>query len=697
MKYFNILTIFFIIFAAHAEEDLNRDWSQVDRDDRPTRDQNRKTMPLEEIIVTSSRTIVDRTVSKRILTKSEIDDFPLMDNDILRAVQTFPGVVGNDFSARFNVRGGEKDETLIFLDGMELYEPYHLQDFGGAISIIDLLAVSNAQLLPGGFPAEYGDKMSAVLDIKSIEPRNELDLNGGIDLLNAHLMVSKHPFFVSGRRGYIDLLMGMIETEENFSPKYSDLFAKVTHDFSPKNRLTANILFAGDTNKIDQEGIEDDVESEYNNRIAWAKWHSSNSSLRSRTPHLMDRCGGVQRQFSSELYLFGGYADQRRREGDDGKDDRDISYFGMKASGNAIAGAHTVKTGIEWRKMSGEYHYRDNVTDESELPIVVDAKLNGFDLKGFVSDEWKITPFLATNFGTRLIYQSSETLVLPPENDKLCVSPRISLAVMPFDGLTLRGAWGIYHQPVTAIELPVEDGVSKIEDAEKASHYLAGLQYENQELNLNVRLDAYYKKMDNLVGQIKDYGKKTQLLTPVDSAFSEGVELSIDQLFNEFFYSLGYTFSIAKEKSGGDEFYRDFDQRHTVGLGLGYNLSENTFAYVSWRFHTGNPYTKKWYEACAERRRGNGEFRYGDRNAERLPAFHSLDLRVSKRFHWKYDFKVYLQVLNVYNRQNVHEYSLVEKHVPSGGEVIENGKIEYERQEEHFLPFMPTLGLNVEF
>lgn len=640
MKYTNILIIFFAISSlVHAEE---------------------RTIPLEEIVVTPSRTIVDRTISEQLLTASEIDEIPLIDNDILRAVQTFPGVAGNDFTARFNVRGGEKDETLILLDGMELYAPYHLQDFGGAMSIIDLLAVSNAQLIPGGFPAEYGDKMSAVLDIKSVKPKEELQVNGGIDLLNTHLMMSQKPFFLSVRRGYIDLLMGMIETEEDFAPKYSDIFAKFSHDFSPKSRVTGSLLYADDTNAIDEEGIENDVESEYDNSIGWAKWHYS-----------------VSDNLSSELYLFAGQADQQRKEGDDGKDNRDISYWGTKTTATANLGTHKLKAGIKYRKMRGEYHYKENVTEKSELPIAVDTKLSGYDLKGFVSDEWKIVSFLAANFGTRLSYQS--------ENEEFYTAPRVSLAVMPFDGLTLRGAWGVYHQAVTEINLPVEDGVSEIKEPEKAVHYLAGAQYENPVLNLNIKLDAYYKDMDNLVGQIKDYGKKTQILTPVDSAYSKGIELSIEQSFDELFYSLGYTYSVAKENSEKDEFYRDFDQRHTVGLSLGYSFSENTFAYASWRFHTGNPYTKRWYE--------DGKFEYGHRNGERLPPYHSLDLRVSKRFDWKKGrFKVYLQVLNLYNRQNVHEYSYALQ-----GKKTKEGKADYERQEEHFLPIMPTLGLNVEF
>ena len=96
---------------------------------------NSKPIQLSEITVTPGKfTIHEGTQSPLSLSKKEIDLFPLIDNDIARAAQIFPGVVSNDFSARFNVRGGEKDEILVRLDGMELFEPYHLQDFGDYMS-----------------------------------------------------------------------------------------------------------------------------------------------------------------------------------------------------------------------------------------------------------------------------------------------------------------------------------------------------------------------------------------------------------------------------------------------------------------------------------------------------------------------------------------------------------------------------------
>ena len=121
---------------------------------------------LEEIVVTPGKfTVQSGTDASLSLSKEGLDLFPLIDNDVFRAAHIFPGVTSNDFSARFNLRGGEKDEIVVRLDGMELFEPYHLQDFGGAISIIDLGVIHRADLFMGGFPAEYGDKMSGAYSI----------------------------------------------------------------------------------------------------------------------------------------------------------------------------------------------------------------------------------------------------------------------------------------------------------------------------------------------------------------------------------------------------------------------------------------------------------------------------------------------------------------------------------------------------
>ena len=242
---------------------------------------------LEEIVVTPGKfTVQGGTDASLSLSKEGLDLFPLIDNDVFRAAHIFPGVTSNDFSARFNLRGGEKYEIIVRLDGMELFEPYHLQDFGGAVSIIDLGVIRRADLLMGGFPAEYGDKMSGVFDITTkTGNRDGFSMNLGIDLINAHALLEgplsdKGSWLVSARRGYVDLILALMNADEDLRPQYEDLYSKIVYDLTDKDKLTLNALYAWDDNFIDADDDADDLDSTYHNAMFWTKWrHFYNESV----------------------------------------------------------------------------------------------------------------------------------------------------------------------------------------------------------------------------------------------------------------------------------------------------------------------------------------------------------------------------------------------------------------------------------
>ncbi|MFQ6042756.1 MAG: TonB-dependent receptor plug domain-containing protein [Candidatus Poribacteria bacterium] len=632
-----------------------------------TESEKDEVIQLEEIRVTPGRyTISDSMLLPNSLSKAEIDNFPLIDNDVYRAAHVFPGVVANDFSARFSVRGGEKDETIVRLDGMELYEPYHLQDFGGAVSTIDLGIVQKADLLMGGFPAEYGDKMSGVFDVFAREgSRKEFRGNLGIDIVNTHLLlegpISKGSWLLAARRGYIDLIMALIESEEQFEPRYADLYTKVTHDLTSKDKISVDILYALDSNKIDQEGEENDLKSKYNNGILWGRWR-----------HLFG-----EKAFS-DLYLFAGDAGQEKRDGIDGIDDRDFTYFGGKGELNyKPASSHTLKAGVKWQWAAADYHYKEEKVDVNVNP-------SGWDTRGFLQDEWQIASPIAANFGLRYIYQHY--------NQHFELGPRVAVALKLSQKFLIRGAWGLYHQPVEILNLPVEDGITEFGKPEEATHYILGCELSPKQ-NLLIRAEAYYKTLDNLVGQIRDYGRKSQIIINPESGTAKGFELFVNQLISpRVSWSVGYAYSVAKEKAGGHQFFRDFDQRHALALNVGYAFSDNLNVHLSWRFHSGNPYTEVRYEKVSVPGGEVWQKRLGPINSKRLPAYHSLDLRLTRIHtfkHWKLHW--YFQVLNLYNRQNVHEYSFT-KITDASGNILR-----YERNEEHLLPILPVLGVSGEF
>ena len=669
---------------------------------------------LEEIVVTPGKfSVQSGTDASLSLSKEGIDLFPLIDNDVFRAAHIFPGVIANDFSARFNLRGGEKDEIVVRLDGMELFEPYHLQDFGGAISIIDLGVVRRADLLMGGFPAEYGDKMSGVFDIATkTGNRDKFAMNLGIDLINAHALLEgplsdKGSWLISARRGYVDLILALMDADEDLRPQYADLYSKIAYDLTDKDKLTFNALYAWDDNFIDADNDADDLDSTYQNAMFWTKWrHFYSESV------------------WSDLFIFNSLTTRDRRAGHydtlgrsvgriyNSVDKRDFGFLGAKGELTARLGeTHTVQGGLEWRWSRVEYDYvvrrRQQITSQfilSRCPLCTfgtstEIDGSGSEIKGYLQDEWQLHPKLALNIGGRYLLQNYR------RNDiqKYEISPRIALAVKPIENLTLRAAWGLYHQPIDLMTIPVETFVIDVGRAGRAIHYIIGAEYASGK-NFMVRAEGYYKALTNLAGQIQDFGRQAQIIAPTDSGYATGFDLfGMYALSDRLTGSVGYAFSIAKARDEdlmydrplfGEEFYRDFDQRYTIALNGSYQITSRWHLHLSWRFHTGNPTTPlehtlvRYSDDYAECERGFGEY-----NTDRLPPYHSLDLRLTKVSEYKsWTLNWYVQILNLYNRSNVHERAFSEVRDETTG-----GLIGCEVSDEPLFPILPTLGVSATF
>ena len=102
-------------------------------------------------------------VVRQTLAREDSQSIPQLGDDIFRAIKRVPGLASNDFSARFTVRGGEHEEVLVLLDGLELYEPFHLKDvFGGAISIVDVATIAGIDMMTGGFTSQYAARRPSI-------------------------------------------------------------------------------------------------------------------------------------------------------------------------------------------------------------------------------------------------------------------------------------------------------------------------------------------------------------------------------------------------------------------------------------------------------------------------------------------------------------------------------------------------------
>ena len=245
----------------------------------------KQAIPLKEIVVSpGSYTLMGSETSVRQTLSSE--DIVIMGwaEDITRAVQRSPGIVSDEYGAQFSIRGGDVDEVLVLLDGMQIYKPFHQKDFGGGIfSTVDIEAIEGVDLLTGGFTADYGDRMSGVLSMQSKTPRDgQVQTSVGVSLMNARvfsmgdLWDGRGSYLVSARRGYLDLLNSLMNNEFKLDPSYYDLLGKVEYELTDTHTLSLHTFVANDTYGLSEKVLEtnqsvnvDSVDSEYGNTYGW--------------------------------------------------------------------------------------------------------------------------------------------------------------------------------------------------------------------------------------------------------------------------------------------------------------------------------------------------------------------------------------------------------------------------------------------
>ncbi|MBV9880471.1 MAG: TonB-dependent receptor, partial [Gemmatirosa sp.] len=261
--------------------------------------------------------------SRQTMTRQQLEATPQIGEDVFRALGRLPGMAGTDISAQLHLRGAPQDELYVTLDGVELVEPFHLKDFDNAMSIVDVKAIGGLELTSGGFSAEYGDHLTGVFNMRSVEPRTDRTHGAaGISLMNGRANVDggfangRGGWLVSARRGYLDVALRFTDVSQNFKPRYGDVFAKVQYDLPWGGRVAAHTLYA-----LDQlhyvDSSDGNVTSRYGSGYAWLTWDDGfGTRLRQRTvasvTGLTWRRDGVAYDDFDERLVAANVGDRRR-------------------------------------------------------------------------------------------------------------------------------------------------------------------------------------------------------------------------------------------------------------------------------------------------------------------------------------------------------------------------------------------------
>lgn len=403
-------------------------------------------------------------------------------SDVYRTMQTMAGVTANnEMSSRFNVRGGSSDDNLILLGGIQVIAPFHLKESpNSSLSAINTGMLKQILFLPAGFPARYGDRISAVVDMDSREggPRfgGEVEAsltNGGV-LVEGPLAPGVSGI-LGARATYSDYIARYLLDGASRKPSFYDLQGNIGADLGANTHLTVGGLFAHDMTS----GI---VDGSYDSWLATTRLVSRVSPMSTVTAR-----GGIYRQ--TEDLVFG------QEPTFPGNRLSATNAFVVKQEEASVqletqlSGAYSVVAGGDLRASSfdltrGEVFVTDSMAGGS---YVGSGSLAG----AFVENHVSPVTDLLLNAGLRIDHSSL--------TNETRISPRLLLALRTDPTTTLKAAWGIYCQsPIAAQLLAARRAGFGTPRMQRAMHFVLGLERALRQ-DLSLRVEAYYKTLDDLI------------------------------------------------------------------------------------------------------------------------------------------------------------------------------------------------------
>lgn len=603
----------------------------------------------------------DEPVSAIRFSSEEIRRAPGSAGDVSRILMSLPSTaMVNDQSNGLIVRGGNPMENTFFIDNIEIPNINHFPDqatSSGPIGLVQVDFIEDVQFFSGGFPVVYGDRLSSVMDITFREGnRNaydaQLDLNfAGFGGAAEGPLGGKGSWMAAVRRSYLDLLVETVDVGTSVAPRYGDVQGKIALNLSPKHKLTFLGLFGDDHNAPDREtGLENDMihygsqniaerTAGVNWRALWNKRGYSNTSL-SMTQQKFDE---AWYETSTGLYASRNHSDERAVKF------RNVNHFRPAPSAAFDFGA-------EGKWLHSDFDNQAAATTNALGDSVPEWRLNqtrtAVQAAGFVNTILNPLRKLTVTMGVRGDYFS--------ENREGTLSPRASLSwqVNPLTRIT--GSAGLFTQALPLLLLSRRAENSRLRNPQSL-HLILGVEHL---LSPDTRLtvEVYQKTYSRFPvdpdqpalfilddrhtasgGRLEDTGK----------ALSRGVEILIQKKLARDFYGLASAAFFRSRYRGADRVWRNrrYDNRVILSVEGGYKPDRNWEFSLRWIYAGGAPYTPLDTEASARLHRMVLD---GSRiHAERFPAYHSMNVRFDRRFHFSGSNLIfYVSVWNVYNRKN---------------------------------------------
>lgn len=649
--------------------------------------------------------------------------------DVFRALQLLPGIQSaGELSSGLYVRGGSPDQNLTLLDGALIYNPSHLAGF---FSTFTADAVQDIRLYKGAFPAEYGGRISSVIDITMKEGNNKrLKFSGNLSTIIVEATLdgpipftdSNATFMLSARRMILDwfFLAGRELTDQVPSgvplPLYYfyDLNAKLNYRLSPNDRLFLSLYTGRDNLNFD---LNNSATSGLSFGLGWG-----NVSGNLRWAHVVS-----PNLFTNFSLIYTNYDYTSSVEARLGRLKTTLSTLSriedwtLRGEAEWLPSSqHAVKVGVEVIR----HEFTNSVGTRIEpAPVGIEntptgGKIMGLEGALYAQDEWTLDERLLLNIGARLSWFQA--------GGQVNLEPRFSAGYKVSDDLKLTGAFAIANQYVhlltrNDISLPSDTWIPATRSILPARSMQGALGVEmpfdaGAFGEIKASVEGYYKTMENLY----EYRDGTLLNTLNTERLEEqltrgrgesyGVEVLLEKKSSERIGELsgwlGYTLSWANrtfpELNGGRTFAPRYDRRHNLSIALTYLLDEQWEFGATWTYITGQPITLPAGQANFPDINGanstntitSPSYYTGERNNARMTPFHKLDLSITARtVIFFFPGEYYLSIYNAYNNMNPFAWLISDATNPLTPQAGTKPSI----QQITLFPILPTLGMRIKF
>jgi len=612
----------------------------------------------EEVSVEANKDVEQREimVSKVNIPVQQIKKFKIGgESDVFRALQYLPGVLtSSQISSGLFVRGGSPDQNLVLLDGTSVYNPSHIFGF---ISTFNSEAIKDVELIKGGFPAEFGGRLSAVLNLTQKDGnKSKVEGLGSIGLLSSRLSlegpIGNGSWFLGGRRTYLEVIKAFIPDDpESPFPDFNfyDVNAKITQNLTDDDKISLSGFLSADNFSIESYGMK--MKLEVGNRLAAGKW-----------THLFSNSLFFTVNISGSQYINTFKGDN---SGYEFLIDNSITDYTIKGALEWFPSEElTTKIGFESTDFT--FKYLQNFTGNTDSTKTgssggtINLKVNDWNHSLFAQTNYRITELLSLQAGLRANYWTL--------SEEYSFDPRLALRYQILDNFAIKAAFGIFHQSLRLASqpdfsffdtwLPTDSSIS----ISKSIHYILSLETKPTE-GYDLNFDLYYKRFSNIneinmnaitVDVVKD-------VFYVGNANAYGAEVFLQKktgkLSGWIGYAIGYIFATFKEVNNGKEFRPKYDRLHDLKIVLQYTINDDWDIGASFTFQSGQSYTgatSRFQSRLPDDNYGRGKIIPSQRYGLRLPPSHQLNVNVSYSFKTLgLNSKLIFDIYNIYNRRDI--------------------------------------------